>query len=75
MHPNSHQWTKCQRRKTAPWAFRGAATGRRFYRLAGLPARQSRVQRLGKTPRPSPLDDDKSPAQSGENSPHSINYF
>jgi hypothetical protein len=39
---------------------------------AGLRARQSLVQRLGKTPRPSPLDGDKSPAQSGENSPHSI---
>jgi hypothetical protein len=49
-----------------------AATGRRFYRLAGLPARQSRVQRLGETPRSSPLDGDKAPAQSGENSPHSI---
>ena len=49
-----------------------AATGRRFFCLIGLPARQSRVQRLGKTPRSSLRDGDKSPAQSGENLPHSI---
>jgi hypothetical protein len=52
--------------------FWSAATCRRFRRLADLSARQNRVQRFGSVPHAGPFDGDKSPAQSGENSPHSI---
>jgi hypothetical protein len=48
-----------------------AVTRHRFDSLAGLPARQSRVQRLGSTPHAREFNGDKSPAESGENSPHS----
>jgi hypothetical protein len=48
-----------------------AVTCHRFRRLAGLPARQSRVQRLGGTPCLGPFDGDKSPAQSADKSAHS----
>jgi hypothetical protein len=46
-------------------------TCHRFYCFAGLTAKQSRVQRIGGFPRAHPFDGDKSPAESGENSPHS----
>jgi hypothetical protein len=39
--------------------------------LADSSAKQSRVERLGTFPRVSQFDGDKSPAQSGENSPYS----
>ena len=48
-----------------------AVTCHRFGRRADLSARQSRVQRLGKYPCATAFDGDKSPAESGENSPHS----
>src|SRR5688572_1068406 len=48
-----------------------AVTRHRFGRLADSSARQSRVQRLGPFPCAPPFDGDKSPAQSGEHSPHS----
>jgi hypothetical protein len=49
-----------------------AVTCHRCLRLADLSARQSRVQRLAANSRARPFDGDKSPAESGENSPHSI---
>jgi hypothetical protein len=48
-----------------------AVTCHRFVRLADLSARQGRVQRLGAIVRAFQFDGDKSPAKSGENSPHS----
>jgi hypothetical protein len=39
--------------------------------MAGLPAMQSRVQRLGGTPHLCPFDGDKSPAKSADKSAHS----
>jgi len=49
-----------------------AVTCRRFRCLAGLPAKQSRVQRLGgRTPHPCPLHGDQSPAKSADKSAHS----
>jgi hypothetical protein len=38
--------------------------------LAGLPAKQSRVERLGGAPHVCPLDGDKSPAKSADKSAH-----
>ncbi len=58
-------------RTTTMWS---AATCRRFFRLADLSASQSRVQRLGMMSNPRPLDGDKAPAESGENSPHSKGF-
>ena len=55
-------------RRTKTWS---AVTRHRFGRLADLSAKQSRVQRLGEFLHASQFDGDKSPAQSGENSPHS----
>jgi hypothetical protein len=60
-----------------------AATCRRFFRLADWSARQRRVERREKPPEPSirfgiarltTFDGDKSPAESGENSPHSKGF-
>jgi hypothetical protein len=49
-----------------------AETCRRFGRLADWSVKQSRVQRLGgESGRLFALDGDESPAESGENSPHS----
>jgi hypothetical protein len=57
-----------------------AVTCHRFVRLADLSAKQRRVQRRGELPqpvvhsesvRPATFAGDKSPAESGENSPHS----
>jgi hypothetical protein len=39
-------------------------------RLADLSAKQSRVQRRAESPRSSQFDGDKSPAESGDESPH-----
>ena len=61
--------TKVRARTTKIWS---AVTRHRFGRLADLSAKQSRVQRLGEFLRASLFDGDKSPAESGENSPHSI---
>ena len=71
---------KVRARTTKIWS---AVTRHRFGRLADLSAKQSRVQRLGEFLRASQFDGDpssvailrrvdKSPAESGENSPHSI---
>jgi hypothetical protein len=46
--------------------FWSAVICHRFDRLAGLPARQSRVQRLAETPRARQCDGDKSPAESAD---------
>lgn len=55
-------------RMTALWS---AETCLRFGCLAGLSARQSRVQRLGVFPRVESFDGDKSPAKSADKSAHS----
>ena len=60
-----------------------AATCRRFIRLADLSARQRRAERRGgqskpsiclKTARITTLDGDKSPVESGDESPHSKGF-
>jgi hypothetical protein len=48
-----------------------AVTGHRFYRLADLSARPSRVQRLEGCAQLNSFAGDKSPADSGDGSPHS----
>jgi hypothetical protein len=47
------------------------STCHRFRCLAGLPVKQSRVQRLGATPHYCSFDGDESPAQSADKSAHS----
>ena len=49
-----------------------AVTCHRFGRLTDLSGRRSRVRRLEDFLGPGPWDGDKSPAESGENSPHSL---
>jgi hypothetical protein len=60
-----------------------ATTCRRFIRLADLSARQRRAERRGGQPKPSicaktarltTLDGDESPAESGDESPHSKGF-
>ena len=69
--------------QNAPEALWSAATCRRFVRLADLSAKQRRVERRGKTPertvrsrivRLTTFDGDKSPAESGDESPHSKGF-
>jgi len=60
--------TLLRARPTKIWS---AVTRHRFGRLADSSAKQSRVERLEKFPRASRFGGDKSPAKSGENSPHS----
>jgi len=59
---------KLRARTTKIWS---AVTRHRFGRQADSSARQSRVERLEIFPRASQFGGDKSPAKSGENSPHS----
>ncbi len=72
-----------QTRENAPKALWSAATGRRFVRLADLSAEQRRVERREKPPEPTvrsgivrltTFDGDKSPAESGDESPHSKGF-
>ena len=73
-----------RRRLNQGWqSFWSAATRRRFFRSADLSAKQRRVERRAKQPEPSAcfrivrsttFDGDKSPAESGENSPHSKGF-
>jgi hypothetical protein len=65
---NSPRPMTAQARTARIWS---AVTCHRFVRLADLSARQGRVQRPGAIPRARQFDGDKSPAKSGENSPHS----
>ena len=69
--------------ENGPAALWSAATSRRFVRLADLSAKQRRVERRGRPPEPTAysrilrlttFDGDKSPAESGDESPHSEGF-